>query len=32
VAGGDCLFCAIVAGDAAGHIVLDEPDVVASTS
>ena len=29
MAGGDCLFCAIVAGDAAGHIVLDEPDIVA---
>jgi histidine triad (HIT) family protein len=24
-----CLFCAIVAGDAAAHIVLDEPHVVA---
>jgi histidine triad (HIT) family protein len=29
VAAGDCLFCAIVAGEAAGHIVVDEPDVVA---
>ena len=29
MAGGDCLFCAIAAGDAAGHIVLDEPDIVA---
>ena len=27
--GGDCLFCAIAAGTARGHIVLDEPDVVA---
>ena len=26
--GDDCLFCAIVAGTAPGHIVLDEPDVV----
>ena len=26
---GRCLFCAIVAGDAPAHIVLDEPDVVA---
>jgi histidine triad (HIT) family protein len=25
----DCLFCAIVAGDAPAHIVFDEPDVVA---
>ena len=24
-----CLFCSIVAGTAAGHIVVDEPDVVA---
>jgi histidine triad (HIT) family protein len=29
VTGDDCLFCAIVAGTAPGHIVLDEPDVVA---
>jgi histidine triad (HIT) family protein len=29
VAGDDCLFCAIVAGNAAAHVVLDEPDVVA---
>ena len=29
MAGDDCLFCAIVAGDAPAHIVLDEPDVVA---
>jgi len=29
VAGGDCLFCKIVAGEAPGHIVVDEPDVVA---
>ena len=28
MAGGDCLFCAIVAGDAPAHIVLDEPDVL----
>ena len=27
--GDDCLFCAIVAGSAPAHIVLDEPDVVA---
>ena len=27
--GDDCLFCAIVAGSAAAHVVLDEPDVVA---
>ena len=27
--GDGCLFCAIVAGDAAAHVVLDEPDVVA---
>ena len=26
--GGDCLFCAIAAGDAPAHIVLEEPDVV----
>jgi histidine triad (HIT) family protein len=25
----DCLFCGIVAGEHAGHVVLDEPDVVA---
>ncbi len=25
----DCLFCAIVAGSAAAHVVSDEPDVVA---
>jgi histidine triad (HIT) family protein len=25
----DCLFCAIASGREAGHIVLDEPDVVA---
>jgi histidine triad (HIT) family protein len=29
VPGDDCLFCAIVAGNAAAHVVLDEPDVVA---
>jgi histidine triad (HIT) family protein len=29
VAGDDCLFCAIVAGNAAAHVVADEPDVVA---
>jgi len=29
VAGGDCLFCQIVAGEAPGEIVVDEPDVVA---
>jgi histidine triad (HIT) family protein len=29
VPGDDCLFCAIVAGDAPAHVVLDEPDVVA---
>lgn len=27
--GGDCLFCAIVAGTVPAHVVLDEPDVVA---
>lgn len=27
--GGGCLFCAIVAGDAPAHVVLDEPEVVA---
>jgi histidine triad (HIT) family protein len=25
----DCLFCRIVAGEHAGHVVLDEPEVVA---
>jgi histidine triad (HIT) family protein len=29
MSGDGCLFCAIVAGSAPGHIVLDEPDVVA---
>jgi histidine triad (HIT) family protein len=29
VAKTDCLFCAIVAGTAPAHIVIDEPDVVA---
>jgi histidine triad (HIT) family protein len=29
VAGTGCLFCAIAAGTAPGHIVVDEPDVVA---
>ena len=29
MARGDCLFCAIVAGAAPGHVVLDEADVVA---
>jgi histidine triad (HIT) family protein len=29
MAGDDCLFCAIVAGTKPGHVVLDEPDVVA---
>jgi len=29
VPGDGCLFCAIVAGDAAAHVVIDEPDVVA---
>jgi histidine triad (HIT) family protein len=29
VAGDDCLFCAVIAGNAAAHVVLDEPDVVA---
>jgi histidine triad (HIT) family protein len=28
VAGAGCLFCAIGAGDAPAHVVLDEPDVV----
>jgi len=28
VPGGDCLFCAIAAGSAPGHLVLEEPDVV----
>src|SRR5579864_2767395 len=27
--GGECLICAIVAGDAPAHIVIDEPEVVA---
>ena len=27
--GGDCLFCAIVAGATPAHLVLDEPEVVA---
>jgi histidine triad (HIT) family protein len=27
--GGDCLFCAIVAGSESSHVVLDEPDVLA---
>jgi histidine triad (HIT) family protein len=27
--GGDCLFCAVVAGSEPGDVVLDEPDVVA---
>jgi histidine triad (HIT) family protein len=26
---GECLFCGIVAGETAAHVVLDEPDVVA---
>jgi histidine triad (HIT) family protein len=29
VAGGDCLFCAIAAGEQPMHVVLDEPEVVA---
>jgi histidine triad (HIT) family protein len=29
VAGRDCLFCAIAAGTAPAHVVLDTPDVVA---
>jgi len=29
VARGECVFCAIAAGDAPAHVVLDEPDVVA---
>jgi histidine triad (HIT) family protein len=29
VAGAECLFCTIVAGDAPAHVVLDEPDVFA---
>jgi histidine triad (HIT) family protein len=29
VSGGDCVFCAIVAGDAPAHIVVDTPEVVA---
>jgi histidine triad (HIT) family protein len=28
VAGDDCLFCAIVAGNVPAHVVVDEPDVV----
>jgi histidine triad (HIT) family protein len=28
MAGSECLFCAIVAGDAPAHVVLDGPDVV----
>ena len=28
-AGDDCVFCAIVAGSAPAHVVLDEPDVLA---
>ena len=27
--GDDCLFCAVVAGSEPGHVVLDEPDVIA---
>jgi len=27
--GGDCLFCAVVAGSEPSHVVLDEPDAVA---
>lgn len=29
MAAADCLFCAIVAGSEASHVVLDEPDVIA---
>jgi histidine triad (HIT) family protein len=29
VPAGDCLFCAVVAGREASHVVLDEPDVLA---
>ncbi|GIU89137.1 MAG: HIT family protein [Acidimicrobiia bacterium] len=29
MARGECVFCAIVAGDVPAHVVLDEPDVVA---
>jgi histidine triad (HIT) family protein len=29
VSGGDCVFCAVVAGSEPSHVVLDEPDVVA---
>jgi histidine triad (HIT) family protein len=29
MARGDCLFCAVAAGSEPGHVVLDEPDVVA---
>ena len=28
MAGGECAFCAIVAGGAAAHLVLEEPEVV----
>jgi histidine triad (HIT) family protein len=29
VPAGDCLFCAVVAGSEASHVVLDEPEVLA---
>jgi histidine triad (HIT) family protein len=29
VPGGECVFCAVVAGSEPSHVVLDEPDVVA---
>ena len=29
MSGGDCVFCAVVAGSEPSHVVLDEPDVVA---
>ncbi|MGO9872711.1 MAG: HIT family protein [Acidimicrobiia bacterium] len=29
MAGGDCVFCAVVAGHERSHVVLDEPEVVA---
>jgi histidine triad (HIT) family protein len=29
VSGGDCVFCAVVAGSEPSHVVLDEPDVIA---
>lgn len=29
MAGGGCVFCAVVAGDERSHVVLDEPQVVA---